>query len=312
MQSTGAKGLLLILFLIAAAACGDRGGHESGPTADPVELHTDDLEAILARGYLRVLVEGDDEAHLPRSGDPLLHERDLARKFGQRHGIAVRFVPVDTFAALLPALAAGLGDVVAANLTITPDRQDSFAFTLPVDQSQEILILPATRELPDKDDEIRGRIGVRSATSFEETARDFAGRHPALTLISYPGSVSHEDLLDSLAAGTLDFTILDGNRLEAFLGYRSDIQAGPALTTRRPLAWATRRQNPALLAALDDFLHEERLLGDNESAYIADLPELRERRKIRMITRNNAATYFLWRGRVMGFEYELAHKFAEE
>ena len=42
-----------------------------------------------------------------------------------------------------------------------------------------------------------------------------------------------------------------------------------------------------------------------------DLPEIRRHGVLRVITRNNAATFFLWRGEQMGFEYELLREFAK-
>ncbi|NIR60634.1 MAG: hypothetical protein GWO02_14550, partial [Gammaproteobacteria bacterium] len=43
-----------------------------------------------------------------------------------------------------------------------------------------------------------------------------------------------------------------------------------------------------------------------------DLPEIERSRTLRVATRNSAANYFVWRGQLLGFEYELAQRFAKE
>lgn len=298
--------ILTALPLVAAALL------TSGGCGGPSDRHTDDLPGIRERGVLRVLVEVDDETYLPRSGDPLLVERDLARAFAARQGLEIRFVFVETFSELLPGLRKGRGDLVAANLTVTEERQRRHAFTRPIDESHEVLVLPADRPAPDDLEGLRGRIGVREGTSFVATARRLAEEGDGLELVVLEQAISNEAVLDSVARGALDFTIQDSNRLEILLGYRQGIQEGPVITAARPLAWAVRRGNPELRRALDEFLHEMHLLGPEEDLYRADLPTLREKGRIRMITRNNAATYFLWRGRLLGFEYELGRKLAEE
>jgi membrane-bound lytic murein transglycosylase F len=46
--------------------------------------------------------------------------------------------------------------------------------------------------------------------------------------------------------------------------------------------------------------------------YAADLEEIRRRGVLRVLTRNNSSSYFIARGRQLGFSYELARAFADE
>jgi len=50
---------------------------------------------------------------------------------------------------------------------------------------------------------------------------------------------------------------------------------------------------------------------DRDKRYLDDFAAIKKRRVLRVLLRNNAASYFLYRGELMGFEYELAREFAE-
>jgi membrane-bound lytic murein transglycosylase F len=67
-----------------------------------------------------------------------------------------------------------------------------------------------------------------------------------------------------------------------------------------------------LLQSLNLFLADSELAQRRSAPRFGDLPEIREQRVLRVITRNSPATYFLWRGKLMGFDYELAKRFARE
>jgi membrane-bound lytic murein transglycosylase F len=222
----------------------------------------------------------------------------------------MQLVELDTFAHLLPALQNGMGDLVAANLTRTPYREEIVSFTAPVDRMFEMLVLAPGQEVPESPENLQGRLGIRAGSSFERTADELRGSNPGLEIVKFPGEISAEAILDSVAAGSLGFTLIDSNRLTMFLTYRQDFQVGPPVTPERFLAWAVRQDSSELREALNSFLYVNRTLGDGTD-YVADLPEIKKKRRIRMITRNNDATYFLWRGRLMGFEYEMAKRFAD-
>ena len=63
---------------------------------------------------------------------------------------------------------------------------------------------------------------------------------------------------------------------------------------------------------MDGFIDSHALTRDLDDVAVGDLDKIRERGTLRVLTRNGSASYFLYRGREMGFEFELARRFAEE
>ena len=102
----------------------------------------------------------------------------------------------------------------------------------------------------------------------------------------------------------------DSNLVNAMLSYRSDLRPSLTITNDRQIAWGVRPENTNLLTALNTFLNKAQLSRQRPSVSQDDLPGIRKRRVLRVLTRNNPSTYFLWRGELMGFEYELARHFA--
>ena len=72
-----------------------------------------------------------------------------------------------------------------------------------------------------------------------------------------------------------------------------------------------RRDSEDLLESLNKFLTDYKLTENIPAVHTGDLPDIRQRRVLRVLTRNSAASYFLWKGQLMGFEYDLAKRFAK-
>jgi membrane-bound lytic murein transglycosylase F len=63
---------------------------------------------------------------------------------------------------------------------------------------------------------------------------------------------------------------------------------------------------------INEFLISRALTDHRQDLYTDDLDGLKRRKVLRMITRNNAMTYYIYRGTQVGFEYELIKRFADE
>lgn len=306
-----------IILLMLGAGCRPAGEEPSelpAPiAAATVTAATGDLDAIRQRGVLRILVQRFEDTYLPRAGNPYDHERELAAGFARSAGISPELVAVDKFEDLIPALLAGRGDLVAANLTVLDSRKAQLAFTAPVGRSRERLVARSNeRAIHTAADLKRRTIAVQDTTSFAETAQDVARRVPGLNIQRISGRFSPDAIFDRLAAGKIDLTIMDSNILEISQKYRSDIQPVLDLTPERPLAWGVRQESTNLLAALNDYLVCQAATLPREEVRREDWPGIQRRKTLRVLTRNNAVSYFMLRGELFGFEYELAREFARQ
>ncbi|WP_341938655.1 transporter substrate-binding domain-containing protein [Marinimicrobium sp. C2-29] len=282
------------------------------PGAQPGYIETGDLEAIKKRGEFRILVHQAADDYLPRAGYPLDIEQRMAERFAREEGLKPVLVPVANYGGLLEALLAGQGDVVAANLTVTPSRSEKVGFTIGVDETREVVVGlsegPQVRSLED----LGGHtVGVMRDTSFWELSQSLLAGRDEVSIVPLDPTLTSDDVLDGLVAGKYDFALQDSNVMDVVRTYREDVKTHFALGEERPLAWAVRPDSPELLKELNRYLTRERLTRAEVDAHTEDLEGIRERRVLRVITRNNAANYYLYRGELVGFEYELARRFAE-
>ena len=311
--------LLLSIGFVLLNACGssDDGMTEVNTPASNksfknyVELG--DLPALQKRKKIRVLLSdiSIEVPYLPRQGLPVHFETELITRFAEQAGLEPEWIYVENFNELLPMLLAGKGDIVAANLTITEERKEQVAFSVPVTIVTEQLVVRADDKIKTAK-ELQGRnIALPQSSSYWETVSKLAKKYPKLNMQEVPASRSVIDILDGVANNEFDMTVADSNLINAILPVQPKLKVAFDVSKERPIAWAVRPDASQLLQEINRFITAEKLTTKQRSIYKADLDEIKKRKVLRVLTRNNAATYFLWRGELMGFEYELARRFAK-
>jgi membrane-bound lytic murein transglycosylase F len=273
-----------------------------------------DLPRIATRGTLRVLVEGDQAAFLARRGTPLGRERDLAEAFAIEQGLEAELILVDRFEDLLPMLQAGKGDLVAAELTVTPERQAEVAFAFPWQTVQEVLVgRRGTSGLPRDTEALAGReVHVRAGSSYAQTLDGLKAKGVALRRVDAPAGEEPETTAWRVGRGEIPLTVLDSHLLDAISAFNPDVEGLLTLAEGRQISWAVRKDAQELLTALNRFVTRRALTGHQEERFTGDLEGIKKRGVLRMLTRNNAASYFIHRGQPFGFEYELMKMVADE
>ena len=274
-----------------------------------------DFVDILAQGKLRILLTRDntDAAYLPRQGSPLAEQQRIAEEFALSHGLIPELVLVDNFSKLIPALVEGKGDIAISNLTINGDRLKKMAFSVPLDHVIEQVVVARGDKSVQRVRDLNGKSVMvnRDSTFWHALNWLQKNRYPDIRILEIPDGVQTEEVLDDVAQGAIDATILDSNLVEIYLGYRDDLRVATNFSSQRDIAWGVRKNAPQLLSEINRYLQLEHAVEDRDRRFLDDFDAIKDRRVLRVLLRNNAGSYFLYRGELMGFEYELAREFAE-
>ena len=266
---------------------------------------------------LRVLTWAGGEIIFPRRGHPQDIELDYLQQFADQKKLIIENVRVTKFADLIPMLLAGEGDVIAANLTKTRQREKLVSFSEPFLLTKEYLLMGSQSKSLKSAKDLNGReIVVQKGKSYESTAFGLQKIYPKLKIRLVDSRISHEALYDKLASGEYDITIQDKNLIKSASTYRDDIKMSLQASATRQIAWGLAPNNKQLLNELNQFLKAQNLIAKakpkSTHRYKTQWQKIQATKTIRFVLRNNLSSYYIWRGELLGFHYELAKRFAKE
>ena len=270
--------LPVLLATIALLFCGAAISAQPKLTIDlKNNIWTGDLDVLTAHRAIRVLVPYSKTMYFVdyggtqrglcydfmRAFEDALNQK-LARGNLRIHAV---FVPVSRDQ-LLPLLMSGQGDVVAANLTITPARAKQVDFVTPIAAGvQEIIVTgPAAPPLHNLDDLSGQEVYVQPTSSYFESLTHvndgFRSRNMApIKLRSAPGHFETEDILEMANAGLVKIVVADDYLAKFWKEVYRNITLHPELVvrTRGDIAFAVRKNSPKLKAAMDEFTDTHRV-----------------------------------------------------
>lgn len=232
-----------------------------------------DLDDIVARGYLRVLIAPSPTQFEIVNGSRRGRGHDVAEALqaflNQREG--VRGIPVLLIAtpedALIKDLLAGKGDV-AANILLTFERDEQVAFAAPVVTGIRELVVTGPGQPPLVSlEDIGGRtIHVRRSSdhyaSLLRLNEQLKGiNRPPARIVVAPADATDDQLLEMVNSGKIPATIADNYLFNALRKTLTKLAANPdvAVSQDGVLAWVTRKDAPKLLTVLNEFFSTHQL-----------------------------------------------------
>ncbi len=141
---------------------------------------------------------------------------------------------------------------------------------------------------------------------------EIAESQTGLVLQEIPPTVSYREVMERVKMGQYDLAVADSLFLDTYLPSNSELRANFSLSDERNISWAVRTDNKELHKSLNQYLNQQHLTHNVASIYFEDLSLIKDRGILRVITNNNPSHYYLHKGKLYGFEYELLKDFAKQ
>jgi len=235
-----------------------------------------DFDGMRERRLVRILVPFSRTLFFIDRGRQLGIAHDMGAAFeeqlNRKHGsktlkIRVAFIPVPNDR-LLSDLQAGLGDIAAGELTITPSRLEKVDFSAPLASNVAELVVagPASPPLDGLDDLAGKTVHVRASSSYHEHLAALSGEFvarglPPIDLQAAEEDLDDVDLMEMVGAGLLPLTVVDGPVALFWEDIVPDLKVREDLAVHRggDIAWAIRKDSPQLKAEVDAFAKTHRI-----------------------------------------------------
>ncbi len=236
---------------------------------------TGDFDEMVERRFIRVLVvfsktsyflDGPDTRGATYEGMRAF-EKQINKKLKRGHlKVHVAFIPV-TRDQLIPALLDGRGDIAAAALTITPERQKQADFADPLtDNIEEIVVTGKDSPQMSRPEDLSGReVYVRASSSYYESLLKLnrllkkTGK-PEVVIKKASPYLEDEDLMEMVNAGLIPIIVVDNYLAQFWSKIFTDIRLHPKLKLRKDgkIAWMIRKNSPELKKAINAFVKEHK------------------------------------------------------
>ena len=185
---------------------------------------------------------------------------DLAAMVAKDLSVRLEVVVPPNHSDLIPWLLAGKGDVIAANLTVTPEREKQVAFSTRYLEVTELIVDKDDADKISRPAQLAGQaVHVRRSSSYRRTLEALKKLHKTIKIIDAPEDMGTEMLIDAVANSEIPFTLADSNFVDMMRGYQTGVIGIPAFESDgKPqvsnIAFAMRPGSKGLKAYLDGFV----------------------------------------------------------
>ena len=207
------------------------------------------LEQIIASGEFRAVTRNSPATFYYGDDEPRGIDYELARGYADYLGVELRMYVAEQFWQIFPDVAEGKAHVGAAGLTVTAPRLELFDFGPAYQTAKRKVIYRRGSPQPHGlQDMLEGELEVLAGSAYVGILEEARRQLPELTWLEN-WEVGVEELVRRVAAGEIDYTMVDSNIFGLLQQAYPDAREAFSLGPETPIAWV-------LLKSADTSLRE--------------------------------------------------------
>lgn len=279
---------LVLLLLTLPVACQPE--HSRTPASVPsifasssdtaeAQLADIDLDQIKARGQLTAILNNSSTGYFIYRGQPMGYEYELLTRLAEALDVHLDIEVTNSIDEAFRMLNRGEGDLIAFNMAVTASHRKHVAFTEHHHEARQVLV----QRQPDQwrgikrhrleELLIRNPLDLEGKTVYVPQNSAYADRLANLAEeIGGPIEVIEENLdtealIKLVAEGEIDYTVANENIARVNATYYPVVDVRTPVSFPQKVAWATRKNAPALRLAVNDWIKQVKRETDYHVIY---------------------------------------------
>ena len=265
--------IVFVSFVMLSCSSGDSETESSSDSSPPISVIDPvdrDFDAIKNSGVLRMITYYSSNTYFLNQGIEVGFEYELLREFARENDLAVEVIIVGQDENPFNLLNNGVGDVIAANYTITPKRREVAQFTRPYNIVDQMVVYSAEESYrPETLEELSESnlpISVGRNSSYDSRLQELNEQEYGFNINTISEGIDTEAVLFQVADGNLRATVADDNMYYASSRYMEGLLPGPVIAESDTIAWAIRKNASELESKMNRYLYKHfRFSEDKEN-----------------------------------------------
>lgn len=211
------------------------------------------LQIILQQNVLKVGTRFGVTTYYNGTAGPEGFEYELSKGFAEHLGVRLEVHPYYSISELFPQLEYDNIDLIAAGLSVTPERIEKYQFGPVYQQVSQKLVFKQGGQRPRSPEQLDGQLLVTSDSSHAETLRQVQLLQPQLDW-QETNDMDTEELMEQVLDDKIRYTIADSNILSVMRLRHPELSTAFTIQQIQGIAWILNNQkDDALISALVEY-----------------------------------------------------------
>ncbi len=256
--------LILVALLFSCTGRKDR-------KDDGISERKNDLTRIMKSGRLRAVVDYNSTNYFIYRGKPMGFKYELLNHLAEAMDVELEISVSNNLQETFEGIRNGHYDLIAKNLTVTKKRDEIIAFTIPLEQTRQVLVQRKPenwRNMPRyaiEDSLIRNQLDLAGKTIYVQKNTAYYRRMVNLSDeigeeidIVQDSIFGVEQLVSMVANGEIDYTVCDENVAKVNQTFYPILDIDTPVSFPQNIAWAVRNDSEEWLKYLNNWIRNFR------------------------------------------------------